>query len=148
MLNVGNLLGNITSVGNATISGLNGVLNVKNDIGNITVQNTLLSPGSTLETGTGNVTFNGTVDTTSGSSSNQSIYTISSEAGNLDLTLPASINVTLDVYTNADNITSDFDLSRIKQPDGSISGPIVFGNIPNALLKLHVSTGNITLHKA
>ena len=148
VLNAGSSPSNITSVGNVTISGLNGVLNVKDDIGTITVQNALLSPGSTLETGTGNIIFNGSVDTTSGSSSNQSIYTMQSEAGNLDVTLPATINVTLDVYTNSGKITSDFDLSRIKQPDGSISGPILPGTMPNALLKLHVSTGNIALHKA
>lgn len=147
ILNGGSPASNITSVGNVTITGLNGNLNVKNDIGNITVQNAMLSPGSTLETGTGNVTFNGTVDTTSGSSSNQSIYAIQSEAGNLDVTLPANINVTLDVYTNAGTITSDFNLSQIKQRDGSYSGPIIYGTQPNALLKLHVSSGNVVLHK-
>ncbi|MHB8597522.1 MAG: DUF4097 family beta strand repeat-containing protein [Ktedonobacteraceae bacterium] len=148
VLNGGSTVSNVTSVGNVTITGLNGVLNVKNDIGNITVQHAMLSPGSTLETGTGNVTFNGTLDTASGSSNNQSIYTIQSEAGNLDVTLPANINVTLDVYTNAGNITSDFNLSQIKQSDGSYSGPIIYNTTPNALLKLHVSSGNIALHKA
>jgi len=147
ILNGGSPASNVTSVGNVTITGLNGNLNVKNDIGNITVQNAMLSPGSTLETGTGNVTFNGTVDTASGSSSNQSVYTIQSEAGNLDVTLPANINVTLDAYTNAGNITSDFNLSQIKQQDGSYSGPIIYNTQPNALLKLHVSSGNVVLHK-
>ncbi|HLJ32411.1 MAG TPA: hypothetical protein VKU38_02120 [Ktedonobacteraceae bacterium] len=148
VLNGGSPTSNITSVGNVTISGLNGTLNVKNDIGNITVQNAMLSPGSTLGTGTGNVTFNGALDTASGSSSNQSIYTIQSEAGNLDVTLPANINVTLDAYTNAGNITTDFNLSQIKQQDGSYNGPMVYGTQPNALLKLHVSSGNVALHKA
>ncbi|MEO8973971.1 MAG: hypothetical protein ABI406_20475 [Ktedonobacteraceae bacterium] len=148
VLNGGSTISNVTSVGNVTITGLNGVLNIKNDIGNVTVQNAILSPGSTLGTGTGNVTFNGTLDTASGSSSNQSIYTIQSESGNLDVTLPASINVTLDAYTNSGNITSDFNLSQIKQQDGSYSGPIIHGTQPNALLKLHVSTGNVALHKA
>ena len=147
VLNGGSPASNITSVGNATINGLNGVLNVKNDIGNITVQNATLSPGSTLETGTGNVTFNGSVNTAAGSSSNQSIYTLQSESGNLNVTLPASINVTLDAYTNSGSITSDFDVSRIKLADGSLEGPIIYGTTPNALLKLHVSTGNIALHK-
>lgn len=148
VLNGGSTASNITSVGNVTISGLNGTLNVKNDVGNITVSQAKLSPGSTLETGTGNVTFNGTLDTSSGSSSNQSIYTIQSEAGNLDVTLPANINVTLDAYTNAGNITTDFNLSQIKQSDGSYNGPMIYGTQPNALLKLHVSTGNVTLHKS
>jgi hypothetical protein len=148
LLNGGSPASNIASVGNVTITGLNGDLNVKDDIGTITVQHSVLSPGSTLETGTGNVTFNGTVDTASGSSTNQSIYTIQSEAGNLAVTLPANINLTLDAYTNAGTITSDFNLSQIKQPDGSYSGPIIPGTQPNALLKLHVSSGNIALHKA
>lgn len=147
VLNGGSATSNITSVGNVTLNGLNGVLNVKNDIGNITVQNATLSPGSTLETGTGNVTFNGSMNTSAGSSSNQSIYTLQSESGNLNVTLPASINVTLDAYTNSGNITSDFDVSRIKLADGSLEGPIIYGTTPNALLKLHVSTGNVALHK-
>lgn len=147
VLNGGTPIGNITSVGNVTINGLNGVLNVKNDIGNITVQNATLSPGSMLETGTGNVTFNGSVNTAAGSSSNQSIYTLQSEAGNLNVTLPATINVTLDAYTNSGNITSEFDVSRIKNTDGSLEGPLIYGTTPNALLKLHVSTGSIALHK-
>ncbi len=147
VLNGGSTVSNVTSVGNVTITGLNGVLNVKNDIGNITVQHAMLSPGSMLGTGTGNVTFNGALNTASGSSSNQSIYTIQSEAGNLDVTLPASINVTLDAYTNAGNITTDFNLSQIKQQDGSYNGPIIYGTTPNALLKLHVSSGNVALHK-
>ena len=148
VLNGGSSPSNITSTGNVTISRLNGVLNVKDDFGNITAQNVTLSPGSTLQTGTGNVTFNGTVDTASGSSSNPSIYNISSEVGNLDVTLPANINVILDAYSNVGKITSNFDLSKIKQADGSILGPIGSGSTPNALLKLHVSTGNIVLHKA
>lgn len=147
VLNGGSTVSNVTSVGNVTITGLNGVLNVKNDIGNITVQHAMLSPGSTLGTGTGNVTFNGTLDIASGSSSHQSIYTMQSEAGNLDVTLPANINVTLDAYTNAGNITTDFNLSQIKQQDGSYNGPIIYGTTPNALLKLHVSSGNVALHK-
>ncbi len=147
VLNGGSSPITITSTGNVSINGLNGVLNVKNDSGKITVQNALLSPGSTLETQNGDITFTGTVDTVAGSSNNPSIYTISSEVGSLDVTLPANINVILDAYTNTGTISSDFDLSKIKRPDGSYLGPIGSGSAPNALLKLHVSTGNIVLHK-
>jgi hypothetical protein len=148
-LNTGTTASNITSVGNVTIDGLNGVLNIKDDFGNVTIQHATLFDGSHIETGTGNVTFNGTLNTIVNISNAQPLYILQSETGNLDVTLPANVNVLLDGFSNTGTITSDYDISHIKNPDGSITGPLIFGATPapTALLKLDVSSGNIVLRK-
>src|SRR6266700_3266420 len=51
----------ITSVGNVLVSGMNALLVVKNNIGNVTAHQTRLVDGSHLETGTGDVIFDGTL---------------------------------------------------------------------------------------
>ena len=150
MLNTGAAAGNITSVGNVSIDGLNGVLNIKDDFGSVTIQHSTLFDGSHVETGTGDVTFNGTLNTVVNISSKQSpLYILQTETGSLYVTLPASMNVLLDGYTNTGTITSDYDLSHIKNPDGSFTGPLIYGAtpVPTALLQLHVSSGNIVIHK-
>src|SRR5437764_2866257 len=52
------------SIGDIRVDGLSGVLQLKDDIGNITVAHATLFDGSHLQTVTGNVTFNGNVDAT------------------------------------------------------------------------------------
>ncbi len=135
------------SIGNISVTGLSGILQIQDSIGNISVQQAILSDGSSLRTSSGNVTFKGSLDTTTLASNSQSIYTIQSETGNLDVTLPADTNVILDAYTNSGIIASDFDVSKIKSSDGSLNGPLVSGTTPTALLKLHVSTGNVYLRQ-
>jgi len=135
------------SIGNISVTGLSGILQIQDSIGNISVQQAILSDGSSLRTSSGNVTFKGSLDTTTLASNSQSIYTIQSETGNLDVTLPADTNVILDAYTNSGTIASDFDVSKIKSSDGSLNGPLVSGTTPTALLKLHVSTGNVYLRQ-
>ena len=136
------------SIGNISVTGLSGILQIQDSIGNITVQQATLFDGSSLRTSSGNVTFNGMIDTTAFGSNSQPIYTIQSETGNLDVTLPADTNIILDAYTNNGMIASDFDVSKIKASDGSLHGPLVPGTSPTALLKLHVSTGNVRLRKS
>ncbi|HLI06658.1 MAG TPA: hypothetical protein VKV40_08830 [Ktedonobacteraceae bacterium] len=135
-----------TSVGNIQVTGLNGVMTVKDDIGNVTVQGQLFD-GSHLETGTGNVTFNGSLDTTLNPQAN---YKFQCEVGNLNVTLPATTNVTLDANTNVGNIKSAFPIN-VQSSDGSASyyGPLLpnASPAPTVTLVLDVSSGNIGLQK-
>ena len=138
-----------TSVGNILVSGLNGILMVKDSFGNVTMHQAMLADGSHLETGTGNVTFDGTLDTTS-SANTQPRYKIQAEKGNVDVTLPATTNVTLDANVNVGNINSAFAIN-VTSTDGSPSyyGPLIPSTTPpSAVLVLDVSSGNINLHKA
>ncbi len=147
------------SVGNVLITGLNAMLIVKDDIGNVTVQQTRLVDGSHLETGTGDVIFDGNLDTSGSSNANpcnnptgssHPMYKIQSEQGNVDVTLPITTNVILDANVNVGMIKSEFDIN-VTNTDGSPSycGPLLSNAPapPGGVLVLDVSSGNIDLHK-
>ncbi|MDQ2714537.1 MAG: DUF4097 domain-containing protein [Chloroflexota bacterium] len=141
------------SVGNVTLNGVNGIMNVKNDAGNITIRQGQLFPGSSVKTATGNVTFAGTLNTTSSNScmnpNSAPCFRLHSEVGNLDVTLPASTDVTLDASVNTGKITSDFAIN-VTTTDSSASyhGPLTPSSTSLGVLHLDVGSGNITLHKA
>jgi len=137
-----------TSVGNVLINGLNGVLVVKDSFGNVTVHKATLADGSHLETGTGDVVFDGALNLT-GTANPQPMFKIQAEKGNVDVTLPATTNVTLDANINVGSIKSDFPIT-ISNSGGSPSyyGPLMGGATPTAVLVLDVSSGNIDLHEA
>lgn len=136
-----------TSVGDIQVSGLNGVMTVKNDIGNVTVQQAHLFGGSHLETGTGNVTFTGSLDTTLNP---QATYKLQCEVGNLNVTLPATTSVILDANTNVGNIKSAFPINaQISNGGANYYGPLLPGAspAPTVTLVLDVSSGNISIQK-
>jgi hypothetical protein len=147
------------SVGNVLVSRLNAMLIVKNDIGNVTVHQTQLVDGSHLETGTGDVIFDGDLETSASSnanpcnnptSSSHPMYKIQSEQGNVDVTLPVTTNVIVDANVNVGMITSEFDIN-VTSTDGSPNycGPLLSNSLtpPGGVLVLDVSSGNIDLHK-
>ncbi len=149
----------VTSVGSVLVSGLNAVLVVKNDIGNVTAHQTRLVDGSHLETGTGNIIFDGTLATsgslssdpcTNPSSASHPVYKLQSERGNLDVTLPVTTNVILDANVNVGMINSEFAIN-VTNTDGSpgYCGPLLASSLtpPSGVLVLDVSSGNIGLHK-
>lgn len=149
-LNNGNTLVTLdieTLVGNVQASGLTGIMTVKDDIGNVTVQQAQLFDGSHLETGTGNVTFNGSLDT---ALNPQATYKMQCEVGNLNVTLPAATSVLLDANTNVGDIKSAFPINA-QNSNGSASyyGPLLPGAspAPTVTLVLDVSSGNIGIQK-
>ncbi len=153
----------VASTGDMSVQNFNGLLNLTDNMGNISVQHGLLTEGSCLQTNNGNVTFNGSLaigvnsDTglipcTANTTQNpHPWFSIKSEVGNVDVTLSAeTTNVILDASTNSGKINgSDFNLPVQQNSDGSASydGPLIAGTSPTAMLILGVSTGNITLHK-
>jgi hypothetical protein len=153
----------VVSTGDMSVQNFNGLLNLTDNMGNISVQHGLLTEGSCLQTNNGNVTFNGSlaigvnsdtglVPCTANTTQNpHPWFSIKSEVGNVDVTLSAeTTNVILDASTNSGKINaSDFNLNIRQNSDGSASynGPLTAGTSPTAELVLGVSTGNITLHK-
>ena len=134
-----------TTVGNVQVSGLNGVMMIKDTIGNVTVQQAQLFDGSHLQTNTGNVTFSGSIDTTTNPQAN---YKFQSEVGNLNVTLPAATNVTLDANTNVGSLHSDFPIAvQSSGNSANYYGPLAPGISPAVTLVLDVGSGNITLQK-
>ena len=137
-----------TSVGNVLVNGLNGMLVVKDSFGNVTVRHSMLADGSHLETGTGDVVFDGALNTTGGANP-QPMFKIQAEKGNVDVSLPATTNVILDANVNVGSIKSDFAI-RVTSNGGSPSyyGPLISSaTTPSAVLVLDVSTGDVDLHQ-
>jgi len=139
------------SIGGVTVSGLQGVLDITDDVGSITVDHAVLFDGSHLRTGTGDVTFNGSVDTTPSRGNTTPRYKLQSETGSVDVTLQGDTNIILDANTNAGAITSDFPIN-VTTTDGSANyyGPLLSGSTPNpavAVLTLNVSTGSVHVHR-
>lgn len=144
---------NVTnSVGNISVNGLKGIFQLKDDIGDITVQQATLFDSTHVLTGTGNVAFNGSLDTTPLSNSSPPRYKIQSETGNIDATLPGDANVILDANTNYGSITSDFPINATPTDKAAnYYGPLnpnSSAGTPVAVLTLNVSTGNVTVHRA
>ncbi|TMD61462.1 MAG: DUF4097 domain-containing protein [Chloroflexi bacterium] len=144
---------NVTnSIGNISVSGLKGILQLKDDIGDITVQQATLFDSSHLLTGTGNVTFNGSLDTTPLSNGSPPRYKIQSETGSVNATLPGDTNVILDANTNYGSITGDFPINATPTDKAAnYYGPLnpnSSSGTPVAVLTLNVSTGSVTVHRA
>ncbi len=144
---------NVTnSVGNISVNGLKGIFQLKDDIGDINMQQATLFDSTHVLTGTGNVTFNGDLDTTPLTNGSPPRYKIQSETGNINATLPADTNVILDANTNYGSITSDFPIKATTSDNASnYYGPLNPNSssaTPVAVLTLNVSTGNVIVHRA
>jgi hypothetical protein len=137
-------------VGNITVDGLSGLLNIRGGTGNVSVSNAALADNSHIDTGQGNVTFNGflILPNSPGTSAH---YFIRSEQGMLDVTLPSTTNATLDANTNVGTIKCAFPVTVTPDNNGSASahGPLTTStpstNAP--VLVVDVSTGNINIHQ-
>jgi hypothetical protein len=138
------------SIGNISVTNLGGLLTLKDDVGNITVKQSVLYDGSHLETGTGNVTYSGSINTTPATANTAPLYKLQSETGNVNMTLPANTNVTLDANTNLGKISSAFPIN-VTNSDGAANyyGPLLANptSAPRAILTLDVSTGNVEIQE-
>lgn len=142
--------------GNINLTGLSGILQVHGVNGNVSISHAVLASGSKVETGQGNISFNGflllpTAATSDTTSTQQPIrYLFQNEKGNIDVTLPANTNLTLDANTNVGAIKSDF-----KIPVNNNGGPVNYhgplnssaGTPAAATLVLDVSTGDVHIMK-
>ncbi len=155
---------NIIASGNIAVQNFNGLLSLTNNTGNISVSGGLQSEGSCLQTNVGNVTFAGNLVTgqaadtglipctTNKTQNTHPWFSFKSGTGSVTATLGAvTANLTLDASTNNGKINAnEFNLNVQQNSDGSATyyGPLTQGTSPTAVLKLAVSTGDITLHKA
>jgi hypothetical protein len=138
------------SIGNITLKNAGGLLTLKDDVGNITVNQGVLYDGSHLETGTGNVAYSGNINTAPATGNAAPLYKLQSETGNVNAALPASTNVILDANTNLGKINSEFPIN-VTNSDGAANyyGPLLANSTPapTAILTLDVSTGNVTIQE-
>lgn len=137
-------------VGNITVDGLSGILNIRGGTGNVSVNNAAIADNSHIDTGQGNVTFNGFLILPN-SPNTAAHYFIRSEQGALDVTLPATTNATLDANTNVGAITCAFPVTVTPDDNGSASahGPLTTStpSTNSPTLVVDVSTGNINIHQ-
>jgi hypothetical protein len=137
-----------SSVGNTTISGLSGQLDIKGSTGNITIKQSYLMPGSDIETGQGDISFDGRLIVPTNPAT-QVTYRFSSEKGTLTLSLPDTTNVTVDANTNSGKIRGNFNLSAQTTGEAaSYNGPLIAGaGTPAATLVADMSLGDIVIQK-
>ena len=137
------------ALGNVTVDGVSGILNIIGSSGNVSVTRATLISGSSIGTGQGNVTFNGILAPPNNPTT-QSSFVIRSEQGKLDVTLPASTNLVLSANTNVGTIHSDFPITPTNSGgSATYRGPLnaTATTQSSAVLTVDVSTGDITLHK-
>jgi hypothetical protein len=136
------------SVGDVQIQHLSGMLIVRDDSGNISVTDALLSDGSNLRTASGEVSFKGSLDTRS-VGGKAPLFQMHSEVGRVDVTLPPSTMVILDANVNSGTISSAFPIqASVNVGSSSYYGPLIPGSKPTATLRLDVGSGTIDLHSA
>ncbi len=138
------------ALGNVTVDGISGVLNIIGSSGNVNVTHATLISGSSIGTAQGNVTFNGIIAAPSDPTT-QSNFVIRNETGTVDVTLPGTTNVVLSANTNVGTIHSDFPINATSSGgSASYRGPLNTSATTQsaAILTLDVSTGNISIHKA
>lgn len=147
----------VETAGNIAIDGISGIMNIKNDSGNpqnsneIKVTHAALADGSRLST-TGAISFDGYL--AQASDPNKTAFYILEGEKQIDVTLPSTINVTLEAYAVSGSINSQFNLQQnlLQKDKGTASyhGPLnaSVGPPVNAQLTLHVGLGNVNIHKA
>jgi DUF4097 and DUF4098 domain-containing protein YvlB len=130
-----------TATGSIDVSGVSGTMSLSTATGSITANQDALSGQSTLQTNTGDITFDGSI-TSSG------IYQFSSDTGSVDVTLPASSSFHVDATTDTGSIDSDFSEVNVHQHD--VTGSDAHGDVGSSFganIKLTTNTGDINLHK-
>jgi hypothetical protein len=147
----------VETAGNISIDGISGILNIKNDSGNpqnsneIKVMHAALADGSRLST-TGAISFDGYL--AQASDPNKTAFYILEGEKQIDITLPSTINVTLEAYAVSGSINSQIPLQQnlLQKDKGMTSyhGPlnVSVGPPVNAQLTLHVGLGNVNIHQA
>ncbi len=116
-----------TSSGNIHINRLTGPVDLSTGSGDITLDQANISGQDHLQTSSGNIHFNGTLDP-------RGTYQMNTSSGNITLNLPANSSFRLSAATDSGDINNAFNTTTV-------------GNAPYATLTLKVSSGNINLQK-
>lgn len=127
------------TAGNITLSDNRGVLQIDAKAGNVTLSNVTLAGASSLHVAAGNITGTGAV-------ADGAKLTVTADAGNVQLTLPAATPAHLDASVRVGNLTiTGWPVSVATQ---NLTGRVASGNLnadPTATITVTVTAGNITL---
>lgn len=131
-----------TSTGSLNVSGVSGQMSLQSNTGSVEARDGVLSPGSTLNSNTGSITFNGSISQTGS-------YRFTTNTGSINVTLPASSLFHLDANTDTGSITSDFPGVYVQHTNftGAVAHSDV-GSAPQATITMTTNTGSISLHES
>ncbi len=130
-----------TNTGLIDVSGVSGQMLLSTATGAIDATNDTLSSSSSLKSNTGEVSFNGSIDTNGGT------YLFQADTGEVNVTLPAASSFHLIASTDTGSINSDFPVN-IQHPNvtgASVNSDV--GSSPKAMVTLKANTGAINLHR-
>jgi DUF4097 and DUF4098 domain-containing protein YvlB len=120
--------------GSITVDGVKGKLKAKTEFGGIRIKNAE-AVTLDLETNNGGVDFNGSLG--------PGPHTINSEFGEVNLTLPADSELSVDLKTEFGNIKSDLPITvTLNGSSNNLSGDQIVGNINSGGEQLTVETNN------
>lgn len=131
-----------SNTGSINVSGVSGRMSLTSNTGSVDVRDGLLTSNSTLNSNTGSITFNGSIDKTGA-------YHFTTNTGSVNVTLPASSVFHVDATTDTGSITSDFPGVTVQHPN--FMGAIAHGDVgssPQAMVTLRTNTGSIYLHQS
>ncbi len=119
----------ILSTGSGSIDarGLNGQVTLDTGSGSTTVRQSALKGDSVLKAGSGDITYNGSLDP-NGS------YRFETGSGSVDLTLPSSSSFSLDAHTGSGSVNNDFGSDQV-------------GGSPRAPLSITTGSGSVDINK-
>jgi len=130
-----------TNTGLIDVSGVSGQMLLSTATGAIDATNDTLSSSSSLKSNTGEVSFNGSIDTNGGT------YLFQADTGEVNVTLSAASSFHLIASTDTGSINSDFPVN-IQHPNvtgASVNSDV--GSSPKATVTLKANTGAINLHR-
>lgn len=126
-------------IADITINDIQGKLVVKDNTGNVSINDTTLRGTGTIQTTTGNISINSTF-------ANGANYDAKTNTGHIDITLPAKAHTSIAASSNTGDITSSV---QSVQVSSSGSGQQASGNVggakPPSSLTLESDTGSIAI---
>ena len=131
-----------TTTGGINVSGVSGRMSLTSNTGSVDVRDGVLTSNSTLNSNTGSITFNGSIDKTGA-------YQFTTNTGSVNVTLPASSVFHVDATTDTGSISSDFSGVTVQHPN--FMGAVAHGDVgssPQAMVTLRTNTGSIYLHQS
>jgi DUF4097 and DUF4098 domain-containing protein YvlB len=128
-----------TNSGSITVTGAEGKLKAYTDFGGIKVENAQ-DVTLDLKTNSGTVEFSGSLGA--------GPHMISSDFGEIDLTLPADSELNVDLSTDFGNISSDLPITVILNRGSNSDGDQIVGNINGGgdQFTAQTSSGSVTIH--
>ncbi|HLG64628.1 MAG TPA: DUF4097 family beta strand repeat-containing protein [Ktedonosporobacter sp.] len=116
-----------TGSGRMQLSNIQGQLNGKTGSGRIELLNATLSGESRLKTGSGSITFTGSLDPSGD-------YELTTGSGRIRVSLPLDASFSLKSKTGSGGVTNEFGSNEV-------------GNLPRPPLKLKTGSGNIRIQR-